>query len=53
LVDLKPITETMSEEKKLAIIQSEFERLNNPNLLVRFAIERLDSMEEVSIIEEV
>src|SRR5690554_5744602 len=52
LGDLKPITEDMSEEKKLAIIQSEFERLYDPNHPVRFAIETLDSVEEVRIMKE-
>ena len=52
LGDLKPITDDMSEEKKLAIIQSEFEQLYNPNHPVRFAIETLDSVEEVRIIKE-
>lgn len=52
LGDLKPITDMMSEEKKLAIIQSEFERLYDPNHSVRFAIETLDSVEEVRIIKE-
>lgn len=52
LGDLKPITDGMSEEEKLAIIQSEFERLYDPNHPVRFAIETLDSVEEVRIIKE-
>ena len=52
LGDLKPITGDMSEEEKLAIIQSEFERLYDPNHHVRFAIETLDSVEEVRIIKE-
>jgi 23S rRNA G2445 N2-methylase RlmL len=52
LGDLKPITDDLSEETKLAIIQSEFERLYNPNHPVRFAIETLDSVEEVRIIKE-
>ncbi len=52
LGDLKPISDNMSEEEKLAIIQSEFERLYDPNHLVRFAIETLDSVEEVRIIKE-
>lgn len=64
LGDLKPITplrpvgaspkgeELMSEEEKLAIIQSEFERLYDPNHPVRNAIETLDSVEEVRIIKE-
>ncbi len=52
LGDLKPITDDISEEKKLAIIQSEFERLYDPNHPVRFAIETLDSVEEVRIIKE-
>ena len=52
LEDLKPITDAMSEEEKLAIIQSEFERLYDPNHPVRYAIETLDSIEEVRIIKE-
>jgi len=48
----KPITETMSDEEKMAIIQSEFERLYDPNHPVRYAIETLDSIEEVRIIKE-
>lgn len=52
LGDLKPITDDMSEEEKLAIIQTEFERLYDPNHPVRFAIETLDSVEEVRIIKE-
>ncbi|MBZ0326798.1 MAG: N-6 DNA methylase [Altibacter sp.] len=52
LGDLKPITDQMSEEEKLAIIQSEFERLYDPNHPVRYAIETLDSIEEVRIIKE-
>ncbi|MDD3915052.1 MAG: Eco57I restriction-modification methylase domain-containing protein [Bacteroidales bacterium] len=52
LGDLKPITDDMSEEEKLAIIQSEFERLYDPNHPVRFAIETLDSVEKVRIIKE-
>jgi hypothetical protein len=52
LADLIPITETMSPEEKLAIIHSEFERLYYPEHPVRFAIETLDSIEEVRIIKE-
>ncbi len=52
LADLKSINDEMSEEKKLAIIQSEFERLYDPNHPVRFAIETLDSVEEVRIIKD-
>ncbi|PUV22536.1 Eco57I restriction-modification methylase domain-containing protein [Sphingobacterium athyrii] len=52
LGDLQPINYEMSEEEKLAIIQSEFERLYDPNHPVRFAIETLDSVEEVRIIKE-
>jgi len=52
LGDLKPITDEMSEEKKLAIIQNEYERLSHPNHPVRIAIETLDSVEEVRIIRE-
>lgn len=52
LGDLKPISDEMSEEEKLTVIQSEFERLYDPNHPVRFAIETLDSVEEVRIIKE-
>lgn len=52
LGDLKPFNNDMSQEKKLAIIQSEFERLYDPIHPVRFAIETLDSVEEVRIIKE-
>jgi len=52
LGDLKPITDDMSPEEKLAIIQAEFERLYDPNHPVRNAIETLDSIEEVRIIKE-
>ncbi|NLP57500.1 Eco57I restriction-modification methylase domain-containing protein [Lutibacter sp. B1] len=52
LPDLKPINDSMSEEEKLGIIQSEYERLYHPDHPVRFAIETLDSIEEVRIIRE-
>ncbi len=40
------------EEEKLAIIQSEFERLYDPNHPVRNNIETLDSIEDVRIIKD-
>lgn len=52
LGDLKPITDSMSVEEKLAVIQSEFERLYDPNHPVRNNLETLDSIEEVRIIKE-
>lgn len=52
LSNLKPINESMSDEEKLGIIQSEYERLYHPDHPVRFAIETLDSIEEVRIIRE-
>ena len=52
LIDLKPITDEISDEENLAIIQSEFERLYDPNHPLRNAIETLDSVEEVRIIKE-
>lgn len=52
LGDLKPITDDMSSEEKLAIIQAEYERLYDPSHPVRNAIENLDSIEEVRIIKE-
>ncbi|MFC2128308.1 Eco57I restriction-modification methylase domain-containing protein [Bacteroidota bacterium] len=52
LGNLKPITDNMKPEEKLAIIKSEFERLYNPNHPVRNNLETLDSIEEVRIIME-
>ena len=52
LEGIKPISNEMNEEKKLAIIQSEFERLYDPNHPVRNAIETLDSVDEIRIIKE-
>jgi hypothetical protein len=52
LGDLKPINDTMSPEEKLAVIQSEFQRLYDPNHPVRNNLETLDSIEEVWIIKE-
>jgi len=51
LGDLKPINDNMEPEENLALIQSEFERLYDPNHAVRFAIKTLDSVEEVRIIK--
>jgi hypothetical protein len=52
LEDIKPITNDMSEEVKLAIIQSEFDRLYDPGHPVRNNLETLDSVEPVRIIKE-
>jgi len=52
LGELKPITDDMSDEEKLAVIQSEFERLYDPKHPVRNNLETLDSVEEVRIIRE-
>lgn len=52
LDNLKPITDDMSNEAKLAIIQSEFDRLYHPNHPVRNHLETLDSVEVVRIIQE-
>ena len=38
--------------EKLTIIQSKFERLDNPNRPIRNNVETLDSVEEVRIIKE-
>lgn len=51
LQDLKPINEDMTEEEKFAIINAEFERLYDDRHPVKFAIETLDSIEEVRIIK--
>lgn len=52
LGDVKPISEHMTDTEKLAIIQSEFDRLYDPNHPVRNNIETLDSVNEVRIIRE-
>ena len=52
LKDLKPITEESTEEEKLAIIKSEYDRLSHPSHPVRIAIDTLDEVEEVRIIRE-
>jgi hypothetical protein len=52
LGDLKPITDDMSDEEKLAVIQEEFDRLYDPKHPVRNNLETLDSVEEVRIIRE-
>ena len=52
LGSLKKVDDTMSDEKILSIIQSEFNRLYDPNHPVRNNIETLDSVEEVRIIKE-
>lgn len=52
LGNLKSISSDMSIEKKLAVIQSEFERLYDPNHPVRNNLEMLDSIEEVRVIKE-
>lgn len=52
LGDLPPITDTMSEEEKLAIIQREFDRLYDPRHPVRNHLETLDSVEVVRTIRE-
>lgn len=52
LGNLTPISDEMSEEAKLAIIQLEFERLYDPRHPVRNHLETLDSVEEVRIIQE-
>ena len=52
LGDVKPVSEHMTDTEKLAIIQSEFDRLYDPNHPVRNNIETLDSVDEVRIIRE-
>ncbi len=52
LGELTPLTNAMSEEEKLAVIQREFERLYDPNHPVRNHLETLDSVEEVRIIRD-
>jgi hypothetical protein len=52
LEDLKPITDHMTGEDKLAVIQSEFDRLYDPYHPVRNNLETLDSINEIRIIKE-
>lgn len=52
LGELKPITDGMSDEEKLAVIQSEFDRLYDPKHPVRNHLETLDSVEVVRTIRE-
>ena len=52
LGELAPITDDMSDEQKLAVIQREFDRLYDPNHPVRNRIETLDSVDVVRVIRE-
>jgi len=52
LGELPPITDTQSTEKKLAVIQAEFDRLYDPRHPVRNHLETLDSVEVVKTIRE-
>ena len=49
---LDPLTDDMSEEEKLAVIQRQFNRLYDPNHPVRNNLETLDSVEVVRTIRE-
>ncbi len=52
LGELEPLTDDMSEEEKLAIIQHEFDRLYDPRHPVRNNLETLDSVDVVRTIRE-
>ena len=52
LGELSPITDQMSEEEKLAVIQREFDRLYDPSHPVRNRLETIDSVEVVRTIRE-
>ena len=52
LGELTPLTDEMSKEEKLAVIQQGFERLYDPNHPVRNHLETLDNVEEVRIIQD-
>lgn len=52
LEDIRPITDEMSDEEKLAIIQSEYERLSDPNYPLCNILDTLDTIEEVRVIKE-
>ncbi|MDA3790235.1 MAG: Eco57I restriction-modification methylase domain-containing protein [Desulfobacula sp.] len=49
---LVPVSDQMTEEKKLAVIQKEFDRLYNPAHPVRNHLETLDSVSIVRIIQK-
>ncbi|MHB0920269.1 MAG: Eco57I restriction-modification methylase domain-containing protein [Thiomonas delicata] len=49
---LTPVTDAMSEEEKLAIIQREFDRLYDPRHPVRNHLETMDSVEVVRTVRE-
>ncbi len=49
---LAEISNVKAEQRKVAIIQNEFARLNSPNHPVRKALDELDSIEEIGIIRE-
>jgi len=52
LGELKPVTDAMSEEEKLAIIQQGFDRLYDARHPVRNHLETLDSVEVVKVIRD-
>jgi len=52
LGQLSPLTDSMNKEKKLAVIESEFDRLYDPGHPIRNNLETLDSVEEVRIIQQ-
>ena len=52
LGELTHITDDMSDEEKLAVIQREFDRLYDPHHPVRNHLETLDSIEVVRTIRE-
>ena len=52
LEDLKPIKDHMTEEEKLTVIQSQFDRLYDPYHPVRNNLETLDGIKEIRIVKE-
>ncbi|MCF8235878.1 MAG: DUF262 domain-containing protein [Bacteroidales bacterium] len=52
LARLKSINDALSQEEKLAIVQTEFEGLYDPSHPMHNTIETLHSIEEVGIIKE-
>ena len=52
LGDLQPLSDDMSEEEKLSIIQSEYERLSHPEHPLKYNLDTLDEIEEVRVIRE-
>ena len=52
LGDLEPLTNDLTDEEKLTVIQKEFDRLYDPNHIVRNHLETLDNVKIVRTIRK-